>query len=49
VPPDVNADQIRSIFQNYGAIADLNIMAPRKPGAMGGLMTSPLQLLRRFW
>lgn len=35
VPPDVTQDQIRNVFQQYGNILDLNIMAPRKPGAMG--------------
>jgi hypothetical protein len=35
VPPDATPDQIRTIFQEYGSIDDLNIMAPRKPGSMG--------------
>jgi hypothetical protein len=35
VPASVTPDQVRSIFQPYGNIIDLNIMAPRKAGSMG--------------
>jgi hypothetical protein len=31
----VSLDQIRGIFAPYGEIADLNVMPPKKDGAMG--------------
>lgn len=35
VPKGVSLDQIRGIFSPYGEIADLNVMPPKKDGAMG--------------
>jgi hypothetical protein len=35
VPKGVSLDQIRGIFAPYGEIADLNVMPPKKDGAMG--------------
>ena len=35
VPPEVTEEQVRAIFEPFGAIVDLNIMPPRKPGSMG--------------
>jgi hypothetical protein len=35
VPKGVSHDQIRGIFAPYGEIADLNVMPPKKDGAMG--------------
>jgi hypothetical protein len=35
VPAGVSLDQIRGIFAPYGEIADLNVMPPKKDGAMG--------------
>lgn len=31
----VTSDQIRGIFSPYGEIVDLNVMQPKKDGAMG--------------
>jgi hypothetical protein len=35
VPHGVSLEQIRGIFAPYGELADLNVMAPKKDGAMG--------------
>lgn len=45
VAKGVTQDQIRGIFAPYGEIVDLNVMAPKKDGAMGAHASR--QLLRR--
>jgi hypothetical protein len=36
VPMSITREQLGGLFSNYGTVTDVNIMTPKKPGAMGG-------------